>query len=295
VTVGAATLLASSLAMVLGTGAASATALTAGQLAVVAGPFINQLPYGVAVNAGNIYLSDLQNSKVEEVSSTGVYSVIAGGGGTTPTLSNTPMSATSAMLSYTSGVAVTSGGTVYIADFLDNLVEKVTTGGQLSVLAGGGSTVPTPGNSPMAATSALLSQPKAVAVDSSGNVYFADTAHNEIDKVTTGGQLSVIAGGGSTVPTLSNSPVTATTALLSSPTGVAISSSGNLYISDDSHNLIEEVTNPGVSGALSVVAGGGSTVPSTTPALATSVLTLWSSSRQLGERVLFELRRRRPR
>jgi hypothetical protein len=161
---------------------------------------------------------------------------------------------------------------VYIADFLDNLVEKVTTGGQLSVLAGGGSTVPTPGNSPMAATSALLSQPKAVAVDSSGNVYFADTAHNEIDKVTTGGQLSVIAGGGSTVPTLSNSPVTATTALLSSPTGVAISSSGNLYISDDSHNLIEEVTNPGVSGALSVVAGGGSTVPSTTPALATSVL-----------------------
>ena len=200
-------------------------------------------PDGVAVDSsGNVYIADTGNNVVEKVTPGGTLSIIAG------TTSNS-------VIFYPEGVAVDSSGNVYIADTGNNVVEKVTPGGTLSTIAGtGASGAPSAGS----AVTSKLSRPQDVSVDSSGNVYIADTGNNVVEKVTSGGTLSIIAGtGASGVPT----PGTATAQKLNAPGGVALDSSGSVYIADTSNNLIEKVTPQGM---LSIVAGNGSQGSSTT-------------------------------
>src|SRR5204862_4625542 len=119
--------------------------------------------------------------------------------------------ATGAQLKLPAAVAVDSAGNLYIADFDDNRVRKVS-GGVITTVAGGSSSFGD--NGP--ATSAGLVSPQGVAVDSAGNLYIADSLHQRIRKVS-GGVITTVAGGG---PSLGdNGP--ATTAGLSHPTGVA--------------------------------------------------------------------------
>jgi hypothetical protein len=96
-----------------------------------------------------------------------------------------------------------------------------------------------------------LSGPRGVAVDSSSNVYIADTGNNCIRKVT-GTTISGFAGGGTgnTACTFSG---TATTVTLNGPRGVAVNSSGNVYIADTTNNCVRKV----VGTTVSQVAGGG--------------------------------------
>ncbi|HKI38168.1 MAG TPA: hypothetical protein VKA46_40315 [Gemmataceae bacterium] len=206
-------------------------------------------PNGVAVDSGgNVYIADTHNSgMVEKVDSQGHFSVFAGGGSTAPAQATTP---TDAQIIWPTGVAVDSSGNVYIVDNGNNLVEKVTPQGQFSVIAGGGEF--------------QLSSPTGVAVDGGGNVYIANTAYNVVDKVDSQGYFSVFAGGGSTAPAQATTP---TAAQLSMPNGVAVDGSGNVYIADSFHNLVEKVDS---QGHFSVIAGGGSTAPAqaTTPTAA---------------------------
>ena len=212
-------------------------------------------PYGAAVDAqGDVYIADLGNGRVEKVTPAGALSVIAGGGSPGPI---TPGPATSTALPAPTGVAVGDDGTVYVADYPASLVYKIDPTGMLSIVAGtvGASGPPTPGP----ATSSTLSGPYAVAVDTTGDVYIADTGNNVVEKVTPSGVLSIVAGtgtmpgpgpGGTTPPT--EGP--AVNSDLDHPEGVAIDSSGNLYIGDAYNNVIEKVT---PSGMLSVFAGSG--------------------------------------
>ena len=135
---------------------------------------------------------------------------------------------------------------VYISDFNNNVIEEVSAG-MLTVIAGGGGSTPT--TSPQMATSVSLNNPFGVAVDNSGNVYLADSSHQLIEEVR-GGNLTVIAGGGVTAP--STSPQPAISVNLSDAFGVAVDSSGNVYIADGG-SFLEEVS----GGNLTIIAGGG--------------------------------------
>jgi sugar lactone lactonase YvrE len=218
-------------------------------------------PAGVAVDsAGNLYIADMFNNRVEKVTSGGVLSIVAGTGtGGVPT----PGPATSSDLYAPSGVAVDSAGNLYIADLNNNLVEKVTSGGVLSIVAGSGNVGrPTPGP----ATASALYYPFSVAIDSAGNLYIADSSNDVVEKVTSGGVLSIVAGtgtGGAPTPGL------ATSSDLSDPQGVAVDSAGNLYIADANNSVIEQVTPFGV---LSIVAGTGTFGPPTPGPAAASAL-----------------------
>jgi len=208
-------------------------------------------PGATAVDsAGNVYIADSGNNLVLKVAPNGTLSVIAGGGVTSPL---STVVATDAQLDGPRGVAVDSAGNVYIADSGNNLVLKVAPNGTLSVIAGGGVTSPL---STVVATDAQLDGPRGVAVDSAGNVYIADSGNNLVLKVAPNGTLSVIAGGGVTSP-LSSGP--ATQMQLSNPGGVAVDSSGNVYIADTGNGFIEEVDV--ASGNLYVLAGGGAMTP----------------------------------
>jgi sugar lactone lactonase YvrE len=166
---------------------------------------------------------------------------------------------TAALLAYPEGVAVGPAGDAYVADWGDNEVRKLSVAGTISPIAGGGvpcSKPPACGDGG-AATGAQLSFPDGVAVDQAGNVYIADTGDNEIRKVSPGGTITRFAGNG--VPCASPPSCgdggSATAAQLSSPFGLAVDRSGNVYVADAGDNEIRKVS---AAGKISRIAGDGS-------------------------------------
>ncbi len=199
-------------------------------------------PDGVAVDSsGNLYIADNYNHRIRKVSG-GLITTVAGNGTAGFSGDNGP--ATSAELDYPDAVALDSSGSLYIADYSNGRIRKVS-GGVITTVAGGGSSFPGD-NAP--ATSAQLNGPQGVAVDSSGNLYIADTYNNRIRKVS-GGVIATIAGSGPVGSSGDNGP--ATSANLSYPSGVAVDSSGNVYLSDYADSRIRKVSN----GTISIVAG----------------------------------------
>lgn len=206
--------------------------------------------------AGNLYIDD-GSSKVDRIdASTGNVVLLAGGGSISP--STTPIAATSANISVY-GVAADNAGNLYIAG---GTVEKVdATTGKMVVVAGGGSL--SPSTTPIAATSARISA-LAVAVDTQGNLYIADGSLIERLNLSTG-QIVVVAGGGSSVP--STIPIAATSANIYA-LALAADGQGYLYIATGNSGLIEKLNL--AAGQIVAVAGGGSIAPTTTPATATN-------------------------
>jgi sugar lactone lactonase YvrE len=181
----------------------------------------------VADSAGNVYIADQNNHAIEKVALDGTLSVFAGIPGVTGLPTAGP--AASSHLNNPDAIAIDSADNVYIADYGNAVIEKVTPAGQLSVIAGIPGSAGTPTAGP--ATSSHLSQANGVAVDSAGNVYIADGGPNVIAKVTPGGTLSILAGisGTSAQPT----PGLATASALGDPNGVGVDAVGALYVADD--------------------------------------------------------------
>ena len=203
-------------------------------------------PGGVAVDsAGNLYIADTQNTRIREVSK-GVITTVAGGGNS---FDNGP--ATSAALGSPKGVAVDAAGNIYIADQIINRIREVSKG-VITTVAGNGIGGLYGGFSGDGgpATSAQLSLPTSVAVDSADNVYIADTNNNRIRKVSNG-VITTVAGNGTRGFSGDGGP--ATNAELADPEGVAVDAAGNLYIADSFNNRIRKVTN----GVITTVAGNG--------------------------------------
>ena len=152
------------------------------------------LPYGVAVDSsGNLYIADLGNSLVRKVNASGTITTVAGTPGTIG-YSGDGGPATSAELQYAWGVAVDSAGNLYIADTQNCRIRKVNASGTITTVAGNGTSGYSGDGGP--ATSAELSYPYGVAVDSAGNLYIADTQNYRIRKVNASGTITTVAGNG---------------------------------------------------------------------------------------------------
>lgn len=207
-------------------------------------------PNGVCFDSsGNLYIADHSNHRVRKVTREGIVSTVAGSG--TRGFAGDGGSATAAQLSYPSGVAVDSAGNLYIADFGNDRVRKVTTAGLISTVAG---TVLPAGFSGDGgnATSAHLNKPSGVAVDGGGNLYIADHGNQRIRKVTPAGVISTLAGNGSAG--FSGDDALGTSAQLNLPRGIAVDGGGNVYIADQGNNRIRKVT---AAGVISTLAGSG--------------------------------------
>ena len=205
-------------------------------------------PSAVAYDAnGNLYLADGRNHVVRQVSAAGAMTTLAGNG--IEGYGGDGAAATSAYLDTPTGVAVDATGNVYIADSHNHRIRKVS-GGIITTIAGT-STAGFSGDG-AAATAAQLWLPSAVAVDGNGNVYIADTNNQRIRKIT-GTAITTIAGNGEEL--FSGDGEAATSAVLDSPTGVAVGASGNVYIADRHNQRVRRIAAAG--GTISTIAGSG--------------------------------------
>jgi sugar lactone lactonase YvrE len=202
-------------------------------------------PMGIAVDSsGNIYIADAINNRIRKVSG-GTITTVAGNG--TAGYAGDGGAAVSAELNYPTDVAVDSSGNLYICDYGNDRIRKVS-GGKISLIAGNG----TRGylGDGGAATSAELHLPQGVAVDSSGNLFIADTGNHRVRKVS-GGTIATVAGNGTAG--YAGDGGAATSAELNTPTDVKADSLGNLFIADFQNNRIREVS----GGSIVTVAGNG--------------------------------------
>lgn len=208
-------------------------------------------PIAAAVDAqGNVYAALKDGHQVVEIGPGGRVIAVAGNGISGYNGDGGP--AVLASIDEPSGLAFDQAGNLYISDMGNNVVRMVDTNGMISTFAGTGQNTFSGDGGP--AVLATLNQPSELAFDAAGNLLIADTSNHSIRKVDLNGMITTFAGVGTQSAGGDAGP--ANQAGLNMPQGVAIDSSGNVYISDTGNNKIRIVTTDGI---ISVLAGVGYT------------------------------------
>lgn len=194
-------------------------------------------PHGICLDKSgkSLYIADTYNNVIRKVDNNGRITTVAGNG--MADYKGDGKLATAANLNLPFGVTMDKIGNLFIADTYNNVIRKVDVNGIISTVAGNGN-AGFKGDS-LNALSANLNLPNSVTIDSSGNLYIADTYNNRIRKVNTAGIITTIAGNG-IADSLGDGGI-ATRACLNQPTEVCLDNSGNLYIADKNNNEIREV------------------------------------------------------
>ena len=197
-------------------------------------------PRGLAFDAsGNLYIASYMNHCVRRVTTDGIINVFAG-----DFLGSTDdgIAATEAQILFPVDVAIDASGNVYIVEYGNSKIRKVTTDGTIHTVAGSG--VGGFSGDGSLATDAELKNPSGVVVDAAGNLYIMDRQNYRIRKVTTDGVIQTIAGNGGGGHTGDSGP--AIDAEIGPATGIALDLVGNLYIASYHSNRIRKITTDGI-------------------------------------------------
>ena len=203
-------------------------------------------PEGVSVDSlGNVYVTDVGNSTVRRITSSGVVSTLAGlaladgyadGTGST------------ARFNQPGGVVIDGTGNVYVADTFNHAIRKITAAGVVTTLAG---LAESPGSADGTGSAARFGDPDNVAVDSAGNIYVTD-GYTAIRKITSAGVVSTLAG---LAGYSGYADGTGSAARFDLPYGVAADGAGNVYVADKLNHTIRKITAAGVVTTLAGLAG----------------------------------------
>jgi len=200
-------------------------------------------PFSLVVDGmGNIFVAEADNNQIRKITPDGAVSTFAGdtaGGYRDGT-------GTDARFFEPAGIAIDGDGNLYVADYLNQRIRKITPAGVVSTVAGSGIL----GYKDGSHTEAQFNSPSGIAVDRSGNVYVADGDNNMIRKVTPGGVVSTLAGnkaGGF-------KDATGSAAQFINPLGIAVDMKGNVYVADWGNHRIRKVS---AAGGVTTLAGDG--------------------------------------
>jgi sugar lactone lactonase YvrE len=191
-------------------------------------------PRAMAVDgAGLVYVADANNHTIRVITPAGVVTTLAGLAGST---GSTDATGNAARFNAPGGIAADGTGTVYVADTNNHTIRKIAPGGIVTTLAGlAGSS----GSADGTGSAARFNMPRAVAVDAAGVVYVADSSNRTIRRITPLGVVTTVAGlagsGGF-------SDGIGSAARFSGPQGIAVDSTGTLYVADSSAHTIRRVT-----------------------------------------------------
>ena len=224
-----------------------------GILTTVSSTRVNTNMYGIAVdNNGNIYFADTFNHRIfVRNQSTGATSIFAGSSAATGVAGFVDGIGTYARFNSPYGLAVDSALNVYVADLDNHAIRKITSAGVVTTVAGGqyllynSVTVPSnrgaSGYTDGIGTSALFNKPSGVVIDSANNLFVTDSENNRIRKIVPGGVVTTVAGSGA----IGNVDGQDVAAQLNYPTGIAIDSNSNLYVTCSIANTVRLITPAG--------------------------------------------------
>lgn len=206
-----------------------------------------KFPEGVTVGGnGDLYIEDTGNFRVRAVSASGTITSVAGDGQFEPTQDGTP--AANASLSGPNFLSFDPSGRLLIADTGDYTVKRINSDGTIQTIAGLGILGVGQGYQLVfggPATGTLLGTPRKAVADTKGNIYISDDYASVVYIVTPDGNLNVFAGQVG-VYQFGGDNIAATSSSFVKPQGLALDSSGNLYVSDPGDNRIRKISTNGI-------------------------------------------------
>ena len=207
-------------------------------------------PTGVAVDSsGTLYVADQSNHRIRKITTEGTVTTLAGDG----YVGSTDGPGSTARFYFPLALALDNSGNIYVADSINNRIRKITSSGVVTTLAGNGQGGLADSSS--GSTNVKFWQPTGVAVDSGGNVYVGDSYNNRLRYISSYGYVMTLAGSGAfgQYNEITFADGNGSVAIFWNPQGVAVDSSGNVYIADKSNHRIRKYK----SGVVSTLAGSG--------------------------------------
>jgi hypothetical protein len=193
-------------------------------------------PHGIVFDKrGNLFFSDASNHRIRRIDTAGIITTVAGTG--IYGFSGDGLSATTAQLYFPTGIVIDTFGNIYVADNFNNRIRKINTLGIITTIAGNG--VGSYIGDEIPATAAQFS-PGYIKFDSVGNLFISDEGNRRVYEITTDDTFRLVAGNGTMTNGGDNGLATA--AGIYKPSGIALDSCGNLYISNVNYDRIRKVT-----------------------------------------------------
>ena len=146
-------------------------------------------PQGIAADtAGNLFVADTGNFTIRKITPAGVVTTLAG----TPVVKGSADGSGAAALFFNPiGIAADTAGNVFVADTYNHIIRKITSAGLVTTLAGTPGVI---GSADGSGSTARFFYPFSIAVDTTGNLFVADTNNNTIRKITSAGVVTTVAG-----------------------------------------------------------------------------------------------------
>ena len=191
-------------------------------------------PYALAIDASNnLYVGDRLNYSIRKITAAGVVTTIAGNG----VSGMVDATGSAARFGEPIGLVVDATGNIFVGDYFNNRIRKITAAGVVTTFAGSSS-----GFVDGTGTAAAFNNPFGLAFDAAGNLYVADSHNFAIRKVTTAGVVTTLAGNGSA----GSANGTGSAATFSRPIGITVDANGNVYECDLDNHTIRKITATGV-------------------------------------------------